>query len=198
MRWLALAAGIVSIIVAIAAPAGASPGTVWMTADIKSPQGRAEIRLPLEWLAATRTAEQPSLRVGGVRLDCVEMWQLYQGLPTGESRLVTEGITKDDERYLVKVVSETPASPATGKVRILNRDENGKETEVGFPLSFAKVLDGLSKVVPHWLDDDDRESIEGEGFSLSGDVEFTRLAEYGTFTVLDARDAKSRVRIWIE
>lgn len=197
MRWSAMAAGVVSSLLVLAG-AAAGNATVWLTADVWSAQGKAEIRLPLEWLAATRTAKEPTLRISGVRIDCVELWNMHRGLAAGEKRLVIEGVTKEDERYLVHVVSETPAPGASGKVRILNRDENGKETEIGFPLSFAKVLDGLAKVVPQWLDDDDRGEIEGQGFSLSGDVEFSKLADYGAFTVLDARDAKSRVRIWIE
>jgi hypothetical protein len=198
MKWWARTFCIfvgLSFLVGTAAAAG---GTVWLTADIRSAQGRAEIRLPLEWLAGTRTKEEPTLRVGDVRIDCIELWNQYRDLAVGQKRLVLEGTTEQDEKYTVDVVSDPPAPAATGKVRILNRDENGKETEVGFPLSFAKVLDGLSKIVPHWLDDDDESNLEKQGLSLSGNVEFTKLADYGAFTALDARDAKSRVRVTIE
>lgn len=179
--------------------ASAERGTVWLSADIKSPKGRAEIKLPLEWLAATRTPESPTLRVSGVRIDCIDLWKKYQTLPAGESRKVEEGTTKEGERYIVNIVSNTPAlKPADGKVRILSRDEKGKDTEVGFPLSFAKALDGITKLVPNWINDDDAKQLESDGLSLSGPVEFTKLADYGPFLALDARDGTSRVTIRIE
>jgi hypothetical protein len=190
---------VAAAILVLAGAAAAERGTIWLTADIKSPKGRAEIRLPLEWLASTRTSERPTLRVGGVRLDCLELWRKYESLPAGESRDVEDGMTKEGEHYVVRVASDIPAAkPADGKVRILNRDESGKDTEVGFPLSFAKVLDGITNLVPNWIDDDEAKELESDGLSLSGDIEFTRLADYGPFTALDARDAKSRVRIRIE
>ena len=177
----------------------AERGTVWLAADIKSPKGRAEIKLPLEWLAATRTPDSPTLRVSGVRIDCIALWKKYEALAAGETRQVEEGTTKEGERYIVSVVSNTPAlKPADGKVRILNRDEHGKDTEVGFPLSFAKALDGLTKLMPNWIDDDDARELEADGLSLSGPVEFTKLADYGPFLALDARDGTSRVTIRIE
>lgn len=188
-----------AVLISSAGAVFAGPGTVWLAADIKSPTGRAEIKLPLEWLASTRSAEAPALRISGVRIDCIWLWEKYQALPAGEARRVDEGTTKEGERFVVNVVSETPApKPADGKVRILSRDQHGKDTEVGFPLSFARALDGIAKMVPNWIDDDDAKQLEEDGLSLSGPVEFTKLAAYGPFLALDARDGTSRVTIRIE
>jgi len=199
MRSPALAACAAAVVLALGGDAAADNGVAWLSADIRSADGRAEIRLPLQWLASTRNAEHPTLSVGGVRIDCVGLWNKYGTLPAGEIREIEKGTSESGETYLIRVVSDKPApAPAEGKVRILNRDENGKNTEVGFPLSFAKFLDGIAEFVPQWMDDDDIGELESQGFSLSGSVELVKLGDYGPFTALDARDAKSRVRIQIE
>jgi hypothetical protein len=194
-RLLLAAAGFLALPTQAAAQEAA---VVWLTAEVRSAEGRADIRLPLQWLAESRPEGNPTLRIREVRLDCAELWATYRGLAVGETREVASGVTEDKTRYVVHAESLAPdAKSAEGKVRIVSRDENGREVDVRFPLSVAKVLDGISRLFPQW-DMDSAVEDDESGFSLSGPMEFTKLGDYGRFTFLEARDKNSRVRVTIE
>jgi hypothetical protein len=193
-RWLVFVAAMLAIPIAALADAG----TVWLTGTIEGNGDAGRFRIPLEWLAAVNDQEGDTIRVEDVTVDVAGLWKTYRELPAGESRRVEKGISKKGNAYDVHVVSETPArTKARGKVRILNRDEKGKVTDIGFPLDIPGLIQTIANSLVHIEGGESKITVDS--VSLNNPADLRKLADYGPFTFFEGTERdSSRVKIWIE
>ena len=185
------------------AKVAAADGVVWLTAHSEGPNDEAWIRIPLEWLAnVDREEDHSDITFDGEKIDCTELWLAHKDLPVGESREVRRGVTKDGDKYVARVVSENPVTEQTlGKVHILVRDEEGKETDVRFPLDMATVLENLGGFIKSFFGIETDKRIEAHDQNIEfGDLgDLKKLGDYGPFDIIRVRETDgSRVRVSIE
>jgi hypothetical protein len=176
----------------------ADTGTVWLTGTIEGQGEGGRFKIPLEWLAAVDNAEADTIRVEDVVVNAAELWDTHKALPVGESKQVRKGVSKDGMAYEVVVVSEA-LSPqkAAGKVRILNKDKNGKVTDIGFPLDIPGLIQTVANAL--FRVEGGQSKITAHSVSMNNPADLRRLADYGPFTFFEGGELdSSHVKIWIE
>lgn len=179
-----------------AGAAGSGRGVVWLHVETKGDSERVRLRAPLEWLASIDDdgALQKHATVEGIAIDPTALWKAHRDLPLGQALELQHGVTSEGDPYALWVRCDSVSADAQGRLHILTQDENGKVSDVRFPLDlpalFAHLLSPLGF---HLRQEDDVADIR-----MPARDDLLRLGSYGTFTLLEVWKPDQQVRIAID
>jgi hypothetical protein len=175
----------------------ATSGVVWLTCEV-SGKSRANLKLPLEWLAACDRKGTIKLE-DDIPIDAVGLWAEHKDLAVGETREIKRGKDKDGDPYVLHVVSVArQRDRARGKVHIVSLDDKGKKTDIAFPLDIPKLIENIANVFTEFFGTD-TVKINVHDLTIGDPADLKKLADYGRFVFLDSVDPdSSAVRITIE